>query len=175
MTVNSFSTGTDSPVKAASSIFNELASKRRKSAGTTSPASNRTISPGTNSSLLIVTVWPLRKTLAFGVDISLSASIACSAFASWTTPMIALIMTTAKIIIESTTSWETTAEIIAAASKTMIIKSLNCSKNFCAIDFFLPSSNSLGPYSDKRFCASSFVNPLASVCISSRTCCASCA
>ena len=78
----SFSTGTDSPVKAASSIFNEAASNNRISAGTTSPASSITISPGTNSSLLIVNVCPSLKTVAFGVDICFNASIACSAFAS---------------------------------------------------------------------------------------------
>ena len=51
-TTNSFSTGTDSPVNAASSIFSELTSIKRISAGTTSPASNKSMSPGTNSVLL---------------------------------------------------------------------------------------------------------------------------
>ena len=40
----SFSTGTDSPVSAASSIFNEAASISLKSAGTKSPASKTVIS-----------------------------------------------------------------------------------------------------------------------------------
>ena len=46
----SFSTGTDSPVKAASSILIVLTSNNRISAGTTSPASKITISPTTISS-----------------------------------------------------------------------------------------------------------------------------
>ena len=104
MTINSFSTGTDSPVSAASSIFNEAISIKRKSAGTTSPASSITISPGTRSVDFTELVCPSRKTLAFGVDISRKASIASSALDSCTTPITALMITTAKIMIESTTS-----------------------------------------------------------------------
>lgn len=44
-----FSTGTDSPVSAASSIFIEADSITRASAGTVSPASRMTMSPGTIS------------------------------------------------------------------------------------------------------------------------------
>ena len=49
----SFSEATDSPVKAASSACNEFASIKRISAGTTLPASSKTISPGTISVLFI--------------------------------------------------------------------------------------------------------------------------
>ena len=149
--VTSFSTGTDSPVNAASSIFKLFASNKRKSAGTTSPASNKTMSPGTNSSLLTVMTCPSRRTFAFGEDISFNASMACSALASWITPKMAFKIPTPKMIIESTTSWEKTAEMTAAANKTIIIKSLNCSKNFTASDFFFPSSSTFSPYVSKRF------------------------
>ena len=159
ITMSSFSTGTDSPVKAASSIFNEATSIKRRSAGTTSPASSITISPGTRSVDFTELVCPSRKTFAFGVDISRSASIACSALDSCTTPITALIITTARIMIESTTSCETTAEITAANSKTMIIKSLNCSKKRASILFFSPSSSSFKPYSFRRFSASADVSP----------------
>ena len=98
--------------------------------------------------------------------------MACSALASCTTPMMALMITTAKIINESTTSCETTAEIIAATNNTAIIKSLNCSMNFCSILFFLPSSNSLGPNLAKRAFASLEVKPsrvVSNACVTSST------
>ena len=82
-TVRCFSTGTDSPVRAASSIFNVFASKRRISAGTTSPASSITISPGTNSLESTSVTCPSRSARAAGLDIDLSASIASSALPSW--------------------------------------------------------------------------------------------
>ena len=82
-TVKSFSTGTDSPVRAASSILRELASSKRRSAGTTSPASRATISPGTNSLESISAMCPSRRTRAAGLDIDLRASMASSAFPSW--------------------------------------------------------------------------------------------
>src|SRR5574344_219614 len=74
-----FSTGTDSPVRAASSIFKEATSNKRISAGTTSPASNMTISPGTNSLESISTTCPSRLTRATWLDISFKASMAASA------------------------------------------------------------------------------------------------
>ena len=78
----SFVTGTDSPVKAASSICNELALNRRKSAGTTSPASRITISPTTISLESIALTSPPRRTFALGEDIFLRESIASSALFS---------------------------------------------------------------------------------------------
>ena len=125
----SFSTGTDSPVKAASSTFKELASTKRISAGTTSPASNKTTSPGTKSKLLTVWTCPSRLTLASGEAISFKASIASSAFASWKTPIIAFKITTIKITTASATpspsATPTNAETAAATKSTAIIKSLN--------------------------------------------------
>ena len=53
-----------------------------------------------------------------------------------------------------------TSTTLAAAIKTMIIKSLNCAKIFWNVVVFLPSSNSFEPYSAKRFFASASVNPL---------------
>ena len=44
----SFDTASDSPVKADSSILREATSNNRKSAATTSPASNSRMSPGTS-------------------------------------------------------------------------------------------------------------------------------
>ena len=94
-------TGTDSPVSAASSIFMLALSMIRPSAGTASPASKSTTSPGTRSSLLKVTTLPSRRTLLVAAAISCSASMAASALLSCTTPKTALMITTARIIITS--------------------------------------------------------------------------
>ena len=97
----SLSTGTDSPVKADSSIFTVFTSNKRISAGTTSPASRITMSPTTISSPLTCSACPSRKTLATGEAIFFNASIASSAFDSWNTPRIAFSKTTAKMIMAS--------------------------------------------------------------------------
>ena len=94
-------TGTDSPVRAASSIFMLALSMIRPSAGTESPASSTTISPGTSSSLFKVTIFPSRITLLVAAAISCRAAMAASALLSCTTPSTALIITTAIIIITS--------------------------------------------------------------------------
>ncbi len=74
-----FSTATDSPVRAASSIFRLTASMSRKSAGTLSPAESSTTSPGTSSRAGISFSTPSRRTLAVGAAMSRSASMARSA------------------------------------------------------------------------------------------------
>ena len=144
-----FSTGTDSPVNADSSTFNDALSIKRKSAGTISPASKVTISPGTNSSLLTVLNSPSRKTVASGAAISFKALIASSALDSWNTPKTAFSTTTKRIITASTTS-PVKAAIKAATNKTMIMKSLNCAKNFCSIDVVFCWFKALWPYCAKR-------------------------
>ena len=80
------STGSDSPVNAASSIRKLATSIRRRSAGTTVPASRPTTSPGTNSPAATSTSRPSRRTLTTGTDILRRAAIACSARYSWKKP-----------------------------------------------------------------------------------------
>ena len=159
--VASFSLGTDSPVKAASSICNELASIKRTSAGTTSPASRIIMSPGTNSVLLTFLMVPSRRTLALGEAIFRKASIASSALASWKTPIIAFKITTNKIIKASVKPSipSATTDIAAATNKTIIMKSLNCSMNFCSNVVFSSVSSSLKPYSSCRFLTSASLKP----------------
>ncbi len=65
-----FETGTLSPVKAASSICNELAWMIRPSAGTSSPASSTTTSPTTTSSAGISASDPSRRTRAVALTIA---------------------------------------------------------------------------------------------------------
>ena len=77
-----FNTGTDSPVKAASSTFMLAHSKILASAGTLSPASNEITSPGTRSSLFTWVSCPSRHTLEVEAVISRRAAIASSALLS---------------------------------------------------------------------------------------------
>ena len=99
--LQSFSTGTVSPVKLDSSIFKLYVLINLQSAGTTPPASKTTTSPGTNWSLFICLTFPSLLTFTTGAVIFLSASSDFSAFASCTTPIIALNTTIPIIIIES--------------------------------------------------------------------------
>ena len=75
-------TGTDSPVRAASSTFMLALSSTRPSAGMASPASSSTTSPTTSSSLRMVTVLPSRSTLLVAAAICCKASMAFSALLS---------------------------------------------------------------------------------------------
>ena len=92
--------------------------------------------------LATVIIFPFLFTFATGADIFFSASNDFSAFASCTTPIIAFKTTIVIIIIESIYSpvpciFATTAEIIAAIIKIIIIKSLNCFKNLTkTLSFF---------------------------------------
>ena len=112
----SFSAGTDSPVKADSSIWRLAVSINLKSAGMYLPASIITISPVTTSSDGISINSPFLFTNALGVLSCFRASRAFSAFDSCTTPIVALIKITIRIIIESLIS-PIIPEITAAAIK----------------------------------------------------------
>ena len=98
MAATSFSTGTLSPVRAASSAFRLALSMMRQSAGTASPASRMTMSPGTSSSLRSMTIFPSRSTLLVAAVISWRASMAFSALLSWYTPSTALMSTTIRMM-----------------------------------------------------------------------------
>ena len=139
-----FSTSCDSPVNAASCIFRLCTSSKRISAGTICPASNNTLSPGTNSCAGITLIFPSRITVALGAAILRNASTAFSARYSCTKPMMALMITISKIIIVSVTS-PMMPDITAAAINTIIIKSWNCFRNFNHIGFFFSRTSSLGP------------------------------
>ena len=82
--------GTLSPVKAASSICKALAEMIRPSAGTSSPAASRTMSPTTTSSAGMSASDPSRRTRAVALTIAWSAFIALCAFPSWRRPTTAL-------------------------------------------------------------------------------------
>ena len=80
---SALSTGRDSPVSADSSARSSVPWTRRRSAGTLSPASTCTRSPGTRSSEATVRTVPPRTTLASVRTIERSASRADSALDSW--------------------------------------------------------------------------------------------
>ena len=82
--VASFSTGSLSPVSAASATRSELASLRRASAATASPSARTSTSPGTTSSAGMRSRSPSRTTAAVAAAIRCKAATACSARASWT-------------------------------------------------------------------------------------------
>ena len=169
VTVASFSTETDSPVREDSSIFKLVLSVRRKSAGTISPVSNTTKSPGTTRTESISTGRPPRITFTVGELIFFKAAMASSALPSCTMLKTAFTMTMARIITESTIS-PTAPEIIAAIKSMMIMGSRNCSASFLAKDLPSSSCNSLVPYLPRRFSASSGASPfLSSADSSSRT------
>ncbi len=77
-----FPTGSDSPVRADSSICRSRLRKRRRSAGTLSPPWSRTTSPGTSSVAETRVCSPLRRTVDSVVMVLASASMAWTALAS---------------------------------------------------------------------------------------------
>jgi hypothetical protein len=81
-----FETGTLSPVSADSATSSVAACRRRPSAGTTSPASIATMSPGTSCSAGTSRSSPPRCTLARTIIIFWSAATAAAAFPSWRRP-----------------------------------------------------------------------------------------
>ena len=163
MTSQVFSTGTDSPVSAASSIFMLAHSIILASAGTASPASSTITSPTTKSSLFTTTILPSRTTFDVAAAIFCSASIAFSALLSCATPRIALIITTAMIMMTSEGNSLTaldalltavsTPDIIAATMRMSVIGSINCFKNRRIIGSFLPSASLFLPSFSSRSCA----------------------
>ena len=86
----SFDAGVLSPVSADSSMSSECASRIRPSAGTSSPALIRTMSPTTTSSIGITASAPSRRTRAVSLIIDLRAFIALAALPSWRSPTTAL-------------------------------------------------------------------------------------
>ncbi|CCZ95060.1 putative uncharacterized protein [Corallococcus sp. CAG:1435] len=166
----SFSAGTLSPVRAASSALRLAHCKIRQSAGTLSPASSTTTSPTTSSWLFTIVTVPSRKTLQVDSVMDCNAFIACSALLSCTTPKIALSNTTTAIIIASAKDSFSFAGLAlfiitvtrlttAAANKMIIIGSASCFKNFTKTGVFLPSSSLFAPFACKRRWLSSAERP----------------
>ena len=148
----SFSTGTDSPVRADSSHLRLAAWISRPSAGMKSPASSLTMSPGTSWEASITCSAPPRTTRAWGAEMLFSASSAFSALLSCKTPRMAFKTTMTKIRSGSKNSpgsrWTqaTIKETAAAASRIRIITSLNCCRNRTKKPAFFFSCSRFSPY-----------------------------
>ena len=82
--IAAFEDGTDSPVSADSSMRSWNAWKSRTSAGTLSPGTSRTTSPGTRSAAGTVAQAPSRRALASADSILRMPASAFSARPSWT-------------------------------------------------------------------------------------------
>ncbi len=142
--VSNLSILVDSPVKELSFTCNEKLSKILPSAVTKSPASSKSISPGTTSFAAISCFLPSLKTLAAGADRDFKASSDFSALTCCTVPKIAFRIKTT-IITAVLSKLPVNAEITAATIKIITIRSLNCSKKTSTTLFFLPSTKALGP------------------------------
>ncbi len=103
-TTSSFSTGSDSPVSADSSTWSSASRINLRSAGSLSPASTSTTSPGTSLSEGTCRWRPSRSTRASVCTIDRSASRADSALDSWMNPTTVLTTTTPKMTEASTYS-----------------------------------------------------------------------
>ena len=164
-----FSATTDSPVSSASSIRSACACNRRRSAGTRSPASISTTSPGTSAATSATCGAPERSTRAWGVSRSRSADMAASALPSCATPTSALISTTPRITVAST-QWPSTAASAAEASRKPISALANWAPKRCSQLCRGGSGKVLGPCSCSRRAASASSSPCrASVRCSSTT------
>ena len=104
---------------------------RRRSAGTRSPASISTTSPGTSASTGSTCRVPPRSTRAWGDSMSRSASMAASALPSCITPTMALVSTTVRIT-PASTQWPSAPATAAPASRKMISALANCAPRRCA-------------------------------------------
>ena len=113
----SLSTGSDSPVRADSSMRRSSSDTIRPSAGTRSPVSSVTRSPGTTSAASMSLTSPSRSTRACGLESLRRASSAASARYSCTTPMITLAMTIIRMTIASNTFPARTETTPAPASR----------------------------------------------------------
>lgn len=141
--------GTDSPVKADSSTSKTVALRMRPSAGTLSPSSSRTMSPGTNSLAGTLITAPSRRTCAMGAVNSFNADSDFSARTSWMKPRMPLRKIMAIMVTASVNS-PSSPEISVAASNTMIMKSLNWFKNTVSKETFVPSLSWLRPWTFRR-------------------------
>ncbi len=154
----SLSTGSDSPVRVASSTRSPATSTKRRSAGTMAPASICTTSPGTSSRAAISTVRPSRTTRTIGTAILRSAAIACSARYSWKNPR-RVNNTTMAPIAPASRYLPSSNESTAAPMRISTITAEICSQINRQGLVVPDSAISFGPTSANRRRASSVVRP----------------
>jgi len=144
-------------------ISTVAALRRRPSAGTRSPASMLTMSPGTSCSIGSWTREPSRRTLAETTIIFWSAATLAFALPSWFRPIAAL----SSVRPMSTTpvaTWPGRNRLSTpAANSTICIGSRYWRRNACQRGSVGGSANLFGPYLARRASASACVSPCSTV------------
>ncbi len=166
------STGTDSPVSAASSTCRLRERSSRTSAGRLSPEASSTTSPGTSSAASTSCCLPSRSTTACGASRWRIACSAASALPSWTKPISALRTTTAAMTPLSI-QWPIAAVTPAATISTISSRLLNCRPSRTSTPGGRASVRRFGPWTFRRRAASSRVRPCGSACSAASTASAS--
>ena len=154
-----FSLGWLSPVSADSSTSRLLAKKISPSAGSRSPASTRTTSPGTMLSVGTIMTVPSRRTRTCAASILRNASSDFSARFSWRNPITALKTTTTRTTSGVFNSPDTTSETNAAPIRMRIRRSLNWARNFFHAGTDSAAARAFGPNSARRRSASAEERP----------------
>ncbi len=154
-------TGVLSPVRPASSISSVAATRMRPSAGTLSPASNPTMSPGTSSSAGISSSWPSRRTLAVMISICRRAATLSAALPSWCKPITALTTVSPITTRPVETSWSATMLITAAPRSTSCMRSRYWRRNARQLGSLASSARRLGPNRARRATTSPALRPTA--------------
>ena len=131
---------------------------RRKSAGTLSPASSNTMSPGTRLSPSSVRRLPFRITAAFSASMLRMESMAFSALPSCITPIMALTMTTPKMTNVSIQCCSNAVRT-PATIRTITSRLANCLINRANMPGCGAWGSLLGPYCCRRAETSSSVKP----------------
>ena len=152
-------TGRLSPVSADSSTSSVAAFSSRPSAGTISPASIATMSPGTSCPAGISASWPSRLTLAVMIIIFCRAATAAAAFPSWCRPRTALnsVSKISKMPVPSCLSGYRLP--MPAASSTICIGSRYWRRNACQRGSALAAASLFGPNRRARAAASAELRP----------------
>ena len=153
-----FSTGSDSPVSAASCTWRLWTSIRRPSPGMRSPAVKRTTSPGTRSRAGSSRSFPSRNTIDLGAAILRSASSERSARNSCTNPKTTANSTMTPIATAST-ACPSTNDRTTATNRTKIRTFWSCAKKSFHGETRLAACSSLGPTSASLRAASTAVRP----------------
>ena len=154
----SFGIGALSPVRAASWASNVAACRIRPSAGTRSPASTWTTSPGTMSAAGISATVPSRTTLACGTCRFDSASMLALAFSSCLEPRTTLRRMSSATATPVETSPMTKLTAVTATSM-RFIGSRSCWSAIAHTDGGFSASIAFGPSRASRWAASAAVRP----------------
>ena len=155
-----FRTGVLSPVSAASSISSVAARTSRPSAGTLSPASKVTMSPGTSSSAGMSARSPPRRTCAWIRSIFCSAATLSAALPSWFRPRTAFRTVRPMITRPVDHSCSATMLTTAAPRRTSCMRSRYCRRKACQPGSFFASASLFGPTFARRRSTSAASSPL---------------